>query len=128
MKIAVTYDMGMVFPHFGHSKQFKIYDVEKDEILGEELVDTNGAGHCALAEFLKDKNVDVLICGGIGQGAINALSKAGIEIYPGVMGEADMVVNEYLASILAYEQDAVCDHHSQEDHDCGSHDCHCHDE
>ena len=127
MKIAVTYDMGMVFQHFGHTSQFKIYDIEGSEVLGEEIVNTNGAGHCALAEFLTNLKVDVLICGGIGPGAINALTNAGIDIYPGVMGEADLVVNEYLAGILLYDPDTVCDHHSHSDHECGDHGCHDHD-
>ncbi len=74
MKIAVTYNEGEIFQHFGHSEKFKLYDVEDGKIVSSEVVDTNGSGHGALAGFLKDKNVNVLICGGIGGGAKNALS------------------------------------------------------
>ena len=28
MKIAVTYENGEIFQHFGHTEQFKVYDVE----------------------------------------------------------------------------------------------------
>lgn len=135
MKIAVTYDQGMVFPHFGHSEQFKIYNIKANEVVSTEIIQTNGTGHCALANILAEKEVEILICGGIGAGAINNLQKAGIEILPGVMGEADMAVEDYLAGILEYDPNTRCSHHEHDhncsDHDCSSHhhgDCHCHDE
>ena len=68
MKIAVTYENGQVFQHFGHTAQFKLYDVENGAIASSQVVDTNGSGHGALAGFLKDHQVDALICGGIGGG------------------------------------------------------------
>ena len=83
MKIAVTYENGQVFQHFGHTEQFKVYEVENGKIVKSEIVDTNGQGHGALAEFLLNGGVEVLICGGIGGGARNALAEAGIELYPG---------------------------------------------
>ena len=58
MKIAVTYENGEVFQHFGHSEQFKIYEVQDGKIAGAEVVDTNGSGHGALAGFLKDMQVE----------------------------------------------------------------------
>ena len=74
MRIAVTYENGEVFQHFGHSEQFKLYDVEAGNIIGEQVVDTNGSGHGALAGFLQAAKVDALICGGIGMGAQMALA------------------------------------------------------
>ena len=44
MKIAVTYDNGMVFQHFGHTEQFKVYDVEDGAVRASRVVDTNGSG------------------------------------------------------------------------------------
>ena len=78
MRIAVTYENGNIFQHFGHTEQFKIYEVEGSEIKNSEVVDTNGSGHGALADFLKERKVDKLICGGIGGGAKAALAEAGI--------------------------------------------------
>lgn len=89
MRIAVTYESGKVFQHFGHTERFKIYDIEEGKIMGEQVVDTNGSGHGALAGFLADLKVDSLICGGIGGGAQMALAQAGIRLYGGVSGEAD---------------------------------------
>jgi len=123
MKIAVTYENGMIFQHFGHTEQFKLYQVEDGKIAGSEVVNTNGNGHGALAGFLKEHGVDVLICGGIGGGARNALAEAGIQLYPGAAGEADVQVESLLAGSLSYDPETVCNHHHDhgEGHDCGSH-------
>ena len=88
MKIAVTYENGKIFQHFGHTSQFKIYDTENGQITSSEVVDTNGSGHGALAGFLRQYGVDTLICGGIGGGAQNALAQAGIQLYGGVSGDS----------------------------------------
>ena len=125
MKIAVTYENGNIFQHFGHTQQFKVYDVEGGSVIASEVVDTNGSGHGALAGLLSGLHADVLICGGIGGGARMALAEAGIQLYPGVMGPADVRVEELLAGALAYKPDTVCNHHHDHDHghDCGSHSC-----
>ena len=130
MKIAVTYENGQVFQHFGHTEQFKVYNVEDGKIISSEIVDTNGQGHGALAGFLFGGGVDVLICGGIGGGARNALAEAGIELYPGATGDADAQVESFLKGQLAYDPDTMCNHHHEgEEHNCGnggcgSHGCH----
>lgn len=124
MKIAVTYENGEVFQHFGHSSQFKVYEVENGNVVSSEIVDTNGQGHGALAGFLLGGGVDVLICGGIGGGARNALAEAGIELYPGATGNADAQVESFLKGQLVYNPDTVCSHHSHEEgHSCGTHGC-----
>lgn len=125
MKIAVTYENGMVFQHFGHSEQFKIYTEENGKICSGEVVSTNGSGHGALAGFLKEKGVDTVICGGIGGGAIAALSEAGIKVYGGVSGVADEAVALYLSGKLNYDPDVRCTHHDHGEHTCGESDHHC---
>jgi predicted Fe-Mo cluster-binding NifX family protein len=122
MKIAVTYENGMVFQHFGHSEQFKIYEVEDGKIIASEVVPTNGQGHGALAGFLTNQQVEVLICGGIGAGAQTALANVGIKLYGGVSGLADSAVSAYLAGKLDYNPDIMCSHHG-EGHSCGEHNC-----
>ena len=129
MKIAVTYENGLVFQHFGHTEQFKIYEVSDGKVQSSEVVGTDGSGHGALAGFLKARGVEALICGGIGGGAQAALSQAGIRLYGGVSGGADEAVAAYLAGNLGYDPDVRCDHHDHEEgHDCHGHgDCggHC---
>ena len=92
MKIAVPFENGEVFQHFGHTENFKLYEVEDNEIVSSEVIATNGSGHDALAGFLTNLSVDVLLCGGIGDGAQNALTSAGIEICSGAEGNADAAV------------------------------------
>jgi predicted Fe-Mo cluster-binding NifX family protein len=121
MKIAVTYSNNEVFGHFGHTEQFKFYDVENNEIKSTNVVNTNGSGHGALASFLKENKVDVLICGGIGGGAKNALAEADIKIYPGITGSADVAVDKLLNGTLEINE-GHCDHHH---HDKEDHKCHC---
>ena len=121
MRIAVTYENGEIFQHFGHTEQFKVYDVENGNIVSSEVVDTNGSGHGALAEFLKKQGVGILVCGGIGGGARTALMDAGIAVFAGASGEADLQVGALLAGMLAPNPDVTCDHHDHgEGHSCGS--------
>ena len=125
-KIAVTYENGQVFGHFGHTEQFKLYDVMDGAVTASEVVSTNGSGHGALAGFLAGHGVDTLICGGIGGGARTALAQAGIALYPGAAGSADDAVAALLAGTLAYDPDTVCAHHEHEHgegHTCGDHGC-----
>ena len=125
MRIAVTYENGQVFQHFGHTEAFKVYDVQDGQVTGSLVVGTNGQGHGALAGFLRGLCADVLICGGIGGGAQNALREAGIRLYGGVQGSADEAVAAFLAGNLGYDPDVHCDHHEHEEgHRCGDHGCH----
>lgn len=52
MKIAVTYDNGQIYQHFGHTEKFKIYEVENGAVISAAVADTEGQGHGALALFL----------------------------------------------------------------------------
>ena len=99
MKIAVTYENGQVFQHFGHTEQFKIYEAAEGKVVSARVVETGGSGHGALAGFLRGLGVDTLICGGIGGGARSALAEAGIQLYPGASGSADAQVEALLAGI-----------------------------
>lgn len=117
MKIAVTYENGQIFQHFGHTETFKVYETENNEIKSESIIPTLDSGHGALAGFLKLNNVDVLICGGIGEGAKNALAQAGIKLYGGVTGSADDAVKALLCGDLEYNPTAHCSHHDKE-HGC----------
>ena len=125
MKIAVTYENGQIFQHFGHTKTFKVYEVEDGKILSSQVVDTNGSGHGALAGVLSMLQADVLICGGIGGGAQMALAAAKIKLYGGGAGDADAAVAAFLAGELDYDPNARCDHHDHhgEGHTCGDHGC-----
>lgn len=119
MKIAVTYENGNVFQHFGHTEQFKVYDIKDGKVAGAQVMDTNGSGHGAIAGMLSAWEVDTLICGGIGAGAQTALAEAGIRFYGGVSGSADEAVEALLAGKLAFDPDVHCDHHGEGHHENG---------
>ena len=132
MRIAVTYENGEIFQHFGHTGQFKFYDVADGKVVAAEIVDTNGSGHGALAGFLTENQADILICGGIGGGAQAALKEAGIKLFGGVSGSADEAVDKLVAGTLVSNPDVHCEHHDHAhgkkahhcgDHGCGEHDC-----
>ncbi len=131
MTIAVPYQNGQIFQHFGHTEQFKLYQVEDGKVTAKQLIPTMGSGHGALAGLLSRLKVDTLICGGIGGGAQMALAQAGIKVYGGVSGVADQAAEALLSGTLAYDPDAHCDHHDHEhgdghscgEHGCGSHSC-----
>ena len=125
MRIAVTYENGQIFQHFGHTEEFKVYEVEDGKIVKSEIIGSNGSGHGALASLLNDRGIDVLICGGIGGGAQKALSERGIELCAGQSGDVDEAVEAYLRGELV-NTGANCSHHGA-DHDCGDHDCGDHD-
>lgn len=120
MKIAVAYDNGKIFQHFGKTEFFKIYEVEEGRVISSEVIGSNGAGHGALAGLLADQAVDVLICGGIGGGAQAALEEAGVELCAGAEGDTDQAVEAYLKGELV-SSGANCDHHHEEGHSCGDH-------
>jgi len=130
MRIAVTYENGQVFQHFGHTEQFKLYMVEGGTVASSVVLSTNGSGHSALAGFLVSHQVEALVCGGIGGGAQAALKQAGIRLYAGVQGDADAAVKALLAGELTFSEAATCDHHHDHGagHSCGEHSCggHCH--
>lgn len=119
MKIAVSYEDGNIFQHFGHSKMFKIYEMDGQNIVDTKIIEAQDSRHSALATMLDDINVDALICGGIGNGAMEALVQMGIEVCSGVSGDADEAVAEYLNGSLE-SQGVNCDHHNNgEEHSCG---------
>ncbi|WP_230406854.1 NifB/NifX family molybdenum-iron cluster-binding protein [Blautia liquoris] len=132
MKLAVTYEDGNVFQHFGHTEQFKVYDIDDGKIQSTAILNTEGNGHGALAGFLKEKGITALICGGIGGGAKLALSEAGIKLYGGVSGNAEHAVKDFLSGDLQYDPAAACSHHNEHDHGegdgCGSHGISSHEE
>ena len=114
MRIAIPYFEGMIFQHFGHAKQFKISEIENHQVLMEMIVEPEGSGHAAVAELLQSMDVRVVICGNIGEGAMNALTEAGILFYGGVTGEADEAITALVGGRLAYDPSIKCT-----EHECG---------
>ena len=119
MKIAIPYENGQINQHFGHAGQFCVYNIEGSEVIGVGVLNTEGVGHGDLAALLKEQGVSLVICGGIGGGAKDALDEAGLELCSGVSGGADDAIYNYMHGTLEYGEDANCDHHHDHDHEEG---------
>ena len=98
MKIAVNYDNGNIFQHFGSTKQFKLYEVENQKVVSTRLLDANPQGHATLAVQL--------ICGTLGMRMLNLLEGGGIEVCGNVEGSCDQAVEAYLQGNLQYSKEA----------------------
>lgn len=130
-KIAVACENNQVFQHFGRTPEFAVFEIsEERKIVDESRLSTGETGHGALAALLDEQGIACLICGGIGGGAIQALSDAGIQVIPGAEGDVHDVVEAVLNGTFVPCEGFVCNHHHGEgghscgDHGCGSHGCH----
>ena len=129
MKLAITYDNGQVFQHFGKTQQFKIYDIQQGKVGPSLVTGTGGQGHGALAGLLRALGLSVLICGGLGPGAQEALKSLDITVIPGITGDADQAAQDFVDGKLVPNTEALCNHHhdgpahSCGDHGCGQHTC-----
>lgn len=128
MRIAVNYgEKGRVFQHFGHTEMFRIYEInDENQVSKIDMLATNGVTCCALANLLHDNNIDVVICGGIGQNAINNLNSFNIKVVNGVDDDCDIAVAKFLADKLNFSLTANCSHEQDQvqRHSCHSHeDC-----
>lgn len=123
MKIAITYENGEVFQHFGHTEKVKIYEIENKKIISENILDTSAHGHELLVKFLKDNNVNVLICGGIGNSAKKALNDVNIQLFGGVSGDVEQVIKDYILNKLKYDENIECEHHHNDENEqhCENH-------
>lgn len=116
-RIAITCENNEVFQHFGRTPRFMIYDVDDNQIINQKEIKNDGVGHSALVNVLQEYNVEVVICGGLGMPMYNHLIEANMEVYPGVTGNVDEVIQDYLDGTLDYDintpmNHSGCHHHS----------------
>ncbi len=87
MKICfpILVDRGLGSPvnnHFGSTKEFLIYDADTDSF---ETVENCDAGHvhgaCQPINALNGRQIDAVILGGIGRGALLKLNALGIRVF-----------------------------------------------
>lgn len=126
MKIAVpTKENNQIDAHFGHCAFYTIYTVsEKNEITEKQMLPSPAGCGCKsnIANDLSQMDVQVMLAGGIGEGAISTLSACNIQVIRNCQGDVDELINEYLAGSLtdggvscqshAHEADHLCGHHS----------------
>lgn len=117
MRIAVAAEGRNVTEHFGHCVNFMLYDVENEKIIKEESVDNPGHKPGFLPNFLADKGVQVIISGGMGQGAVDIFNERNVEVVVGASGDAKTAVEDYLQGALK-TSGSVCHEHLHHD-ECG---------
>lgn len=127
IKIAVATDeSNNVFQHFGKTERFTVYEISGKELISKSTLSSNGSGHSELVTLLTEQKVNVLICGGIGMGAMEGLMEAGILVIPGATGDVDVAAAAYLDGSLAESSLPTCDHHDHDhEENCGG-TCNCH--
>lgn len=118
MRIAVPYDNGAIYAHFGKTESFQIFEAENHRVISTEMISAGALGHSALAGVLADANVDVVLCGGIGSGAESALWAENIEIYSGLTGDIGEAVEKFLRGELIPCGENVS-HGDKEEASCG---------
>ncbi len=94
MRIAISTDGDSVSPHFGRCPSFTIVDIEEGNIIKKETVDNPGHHPGFLPQFLRERNVNYIIAGGMGQRAVQLFAQEGIEIIVGVSGTIDDVIRK----------------------------------
>lgn len=118
MLLAITHENNQVFQHFGRCPSFVICNInENKEVIDKRIVQCDGVGHGALVQFLKELNVDEVICGGLGLPMYNKLTQENIKVYGGVQGTIDEVLEDYLNDTLDYDPNAAQNHGGCHHHD-----------
>ena len=126
MKIAVASENGMVTEHFGHCREFVIFDTEDNKIVKSEAVANPGHRPGFLPNFLADRGVNVIISGGMGGGAVEIFNGRNVEVVVGASGDAQAAVEAYLQGSLK-STGSICHEHKHSD-ECGKHHDECGDQ
>ena len=109
MKIAVAVENGMVCGHFGHSPSFSFYEVQDGKIISSENIQSPGAGHGILPDFIASHGANVVIAGGMGAGAVNGCNARDMQVVTGVAGNPDEAVLLFIKGELV-SSSSVCSH------------------
>ncbi len=120
MKIAVATQNNMVAGHFGKCEEFTIFEIENSKIVNKERLNTKEHGHSKLPPYLQEHGADVVICGGMGQGAYDALTARNLKVFVGPQGYIDDVAEKFIQGKLETKE-AGCSHHEHEE----GHQCQC---
>lgn len=119
MKIAVASTGAMTTEHFGHCENFNLFEAENGVITKHESIPNPGHKPGFLPNYLGDLGVNVVISGGMGQGAIDIFNMRNIEVITGATGSAEDCAKRYLAGELQ-STGSICHKHEHAG-ECGGH-------
>jgi len=117
MKIAMPKDGEMLNQHFGQSKSFLIVSVDKQQIVERKEISSDSLqhNHAGLSGLFLTEGVSLVITGGIGKPALDALKEKGLEVIKGASGTCEEVLEKYLAGNLD-DRNVTCNHHGEHHH------------
>lgn len=117
MVIAVPHQSGSVNQHFGQTREFLVASTEDGAVRESSVYEVPGMqhNHSALAGFLRDRGVNVILAGGMGAPMRDALEHTGFEVICGVSGPAEEAVGAYLRGEVV-PGPSTCGHHHGEHH------------
>lgn len=119
MKIAIATDNNMVSRHFGHCEGFTIFTLENKKISKKEFIENPGHKKGFLPIFLNEHGINIIISGGMGQGAIEIFNNNNIEVITGTTGNLEEIIQAYLEGELI-SSGSICHEHEHKD-SCGEH-------
>ena len=111
MRIAVACEGKTITGHFGHCENFLYFDIENDKVVSTQSVPNPGHRPGFLPKFLNDNNVNVIVSGGMGGGAVDLFNQYGIEVIIGACGNAENAVDDYLNGKLQ-STGSICHEHN----------------
>jgi len=100
MRIAISTDGDFVSNHFGRCPTFTLVDIENGKVIKRTEVANPGHQPGAIPQFLHQKSVNCIICGGMGQRAKAFFDEYGIQTIVGVTGKIEEVIEKLLKGTL----------------------------
>jgi len=100
VKIAIVMEDSQVASHFGHCEKFMLVSIENGEITAREVIDAPEHDCSALPRLFAASQVEYVIAGGLGGGAMANLQRAGVKVIAGIEGGAEDALGSFLAGTL----------------------------
>lgn len=115
MKIAMPKNGEVLNQHFGQSKEFLIATVDNNQVVESKVISSESLqhNHAGLSGLFLSEGVSLVITGGIGAPAVNALKEKGLEVIKGASGKCEEVLEGYLSGKLM-DQNVTCNHHGEQ--------------
>ncbi|HVI39182.1 MAG TPA: NifB/NifX family molybdenum-iron cluster-binding protein [Anaerovoracaceae bacterium] len=118
MKIALPTRQNLIDGHFGHCEYLTVFTIDNNnkEIITQETIESPEGCGCKsnIASILSEMGVTVMLAGNMGDGAVNVLNGAGIEVLRGCSGDVKEVALKWLSGSLADSGDSCHEH----EHEC----------
>ena len=100
MKIAISTDAGFVSAHFGRCPSFTIVNIEEGKVPKVEEINNPGHQPAFLPNFLAERGVKYIICGGMGNRAQMLFAEKKITPVIGVTGKIEEVIGKFVQGKL----------------------------